>query len=63
MPVHGAFYPVSMVHKDVCLKEVQRLEKLGVLKREPDSEWASPTFVIAILETETMECLGIILDF
>ena len=27
-------------------KEVARLEEIGVLKRQPDSEWASPTFII-----------------
>ena len=28
------------------MKELSRLEKLGVLKRQPDSEWASPSFII-----------------
>ena len=54
--VHGAFYPASMVHKDVCKKEVKRLVELGVLKRETDSEWASSSFIIA-KKSETVRFL------
>ena len=39
-------YPIPYIHKDTLRKEVDRLEKLGVLKWEGDSEWASPTFII-----------------
>jgi hypothetical protein len=30
----------------VFKKEVEQLRKLGVLKRQPESEWGSPTFII-----------------
>ena len=39
-------YPVPKIHKEVLIKEVERLCKLGVLRREYDSEWASPSFII-----------------
>ena len=45
-PYHGKAYPVPHIHKDVLKKEVDRLEKIGVLKWEKDSQWASPTFII-----------------
>ncbi len=34
------------IHKDTIKKEVERLCKLGVLERQPASEWASPSFII-----------------
>ncbi len=34
------------VHKDTIIKEVERLCKLGVLERQPASEWALPSFII-----------------
>jgi hypothetical protein len=33
-------------HKDTIMKEVERLCKLGVLERQPASEWALPSFII-----------------
>ena len=39
-------YPVPKVHKGTLLREVDRLVKIGVLKRQDDSEWASPSFII-----------------
>ena len=45
-PYHGRSYPVARAHKEVFRKEVNRLEDLGVLKRQPASEWASPSFPI-----------------
>ena len=45
-PYHGRPFPIPHVHLDVLKKEVERLCKLGVLKRQPTSEWASPTFII-----------------
>jgi hypothetical protein len=37
---------VPKIHKDTIKKEVERLCKLGVLERQPASEWALPSFVI-----------------
>ncbi len=34
------------IHKDTIIKEVERLCELGVLDRQPASEWASPLFII-----------------
>jgi hypothetical protein len=33
-------------HYDTLKHEIERLVKLGVLKRCSDSEWANPTFII-----------------
>jgi hypothetical protein len=43
-PYHGQAFPVPKIHKDTIIKEVDRLCKLGVLERQPESEWASPSF-------------------
>ncbi len=45
-PYHGQVFPVPKVHKHTIIKEVERLCKLGVLERQPASEWASPSFII-----------------
>jgi hypothetical protein len=37
---------VPKVHKDIIIKEVERLYQLGVLERQPASEWALPSFII-----------------
>jgi hypothetical protein len=42
---HGQAFPVPKIHKDTIIKEVKRLCKLGVLERQPASEWASPSFI------------------
>ncbi len=34
------------VHKETIKKDVERLCQLGVLERQPASEWASPSFII-----------------
>ncbi len=34
------------VHKETIKKEVERLCQLGVLERQPASEWASSSFII-----------------
>ncbi len=34
------------VQKETIIKEVERLCKLGVLEKQPASEWASPSFII-----------------
>jgi hypothetical protein len=45
-PYHGQAFPVPKVHKETIIKEVERLCKLGVLQRQPASEWALPSFII-----------------
>jgi hypothetical protein len=46
-PYYGqAFFPVPNIHKDTIIKEVERLCELGVLERQPASEWALPSFII-----------------
>jgi hypothetical protein len=45
-PYHGQVFPVPKIYKDTIIKEVERLCKLGVLERQPVSEWASPSFII-----------------
>ncbi len=45
-PYHGRVFPVPKLHKDVLIKEVERLCKLGVLERHHDSEWASSSFIV-----------------
>ena len=45
-PFHGRPFPIPRIHLETLKKEVRRLEEIGVLKRQPDSEWASPTFII-----------------
>ncbi len=42
-PYHGRAFPI---HKDVLIKEVERLCKLGVLERQHYFEWASPSFTV-----------------
>ena len=45
-PYHGRAFPIPHIHKETLKKEVTRLVNLGVLKKQPSSEWASPTFII-----------------
>jgi hypothetical protein len=45
-PYHGQAFPLPKIHKDTITKEVERLCKLGVLERQPASEWAFPLFII-----------------
>jgi hypothetical protein len=46
-PYHGQAFPVPKVHKDTIIKEVERLCQLGVLERQPASEWSSSSFIIS----------------
>lgn len=39
-------YPVPHLYKSTFKKELDRLEKLGVLERVQQSEWGSPTFIV-----------------
>ena len=45
-PYKGRPYPIPKIHLRVLKREVERLVELGVLKKQPESEWASPTFII-----------------
>jgi hypothetical protein len=45
-PYHDRAFPVPKIHKDTIMKEVEILCQLGVLERQPASEWASPSFII-----------------
>jgi len=45
-PYHGRAIPVPKIHKDVLIKEVERLGKLGVLERQHYLELASPSFTV-----------------
>jgi hypothetical protein len=44
-PHHSRAFPVPRVHKEIIMKEVRRLEELGVLKWHPTSAWAAPLFI------------------
>ena len=45
-PFHGRPFPVPKIHKNTLIKELNRLCELGVLEFQPESEWASPSFII-----------------
>jgi hypothetical protein len=45
-PYHGRPYPIQKVHKATLMKEIDCLIAIGVLKWQPSSKWASPSFII-----------------
>ena len=45
-PYHARSYPIPKVYEKTLRHEVDRLCKLGVLKKVNRSEWAAPTFII-----------------
>ena len=45
-PYHGRPFPTPKIHGNTLRKEVDRVCKLGVLKWQPKSEWASPSFIV-----------------
>jgi hypothetical protein len=45
-PYHGRPYPIPQIHKATLMKKINRLESMGVLKRQSSSQWASLTFII-----------------
>ena len=45
-PFSQRYYPVPHLYKETFKKELDRLEKLGVLEKVQQSEWGSPTFII-----------------
>ena len=45
-PYNGRPFPVPHIRMAVLKKEVERLVDIGVLKRQPLSEWGSSAFII-----------------
>ena len=45
-PYHARAFPVPRIHMQTLKTEVERLCRIGVLKRVNRSDWAAPTFVI-----------------
>ena len=45
-PVYSRAFPVPQVYKKTLLKEIQWMVVLEILKKDLDSTWASPTFII-----------------
>ena len=45
-PYHARAYPIPRIHEQTLKKEIERLCKIGVLKKVNRSEWAAPTFII-----------------
>ena len=45
-PFSQRYYPVPHLYKETFKKELDRLEKLGVVEKVQQSEWGSPTFII-----------------
>jgi hypothetical protein len=45
-PYHGRPYPIPKIHKATLMKEINHLLLIGVLKWQPTSQWASPSFII-----------------
>jgi hypothetical protein len=45
-PYHGQAFLVPKIHKDVLIKEVVRLCKLGVLEQQHASKWVLPSFIV-----------------
>ena len=46
-PYHGKPYTIPQIYEATLKLEVERLVKIGVLKKVNHSEWASPCFIIA----------------
>ena len=45
-PAYSRPYAIPRIHLNTFKKELDHLIKLGVLVRQQESEWASPTFII-----------------
>ncbi len=45
-PYHGRPYPIPKIHKATLMKEINHLVSIGVLKWQPLSKWALPSFII-----------------
>ncbi|KAL3781033.1 hypothetical protein HJC23_007929 [Cyclotella cryptica] len=44
-PYHGKAYRVPKSRKETTIKELNKLCELGVVEFQPESEWASPSFI------------------
>jgi hypothetical protein len=64
-PYHGRSYPIAQIHKAALMKEINRLEGIGVLvlKRQSSSQWASPTFIIPKKDMTVRTITITIIDF
>jgi hypothetical protein len=45
-PYHGRAFPVPTIHKEVLIREIERLCELGVRERQQKSKWALPSFIV-----------------
>ena len=45
-PYHARAFPIPHIHLEAFKKDLDRLEKLGVLTKRNRSEWAAPSFII-----------------
>ena len=45
-PYHAKPFPVPHAYEATLKTEVERLEKIGVLKKVNRSKWAAPSFII-----------------
>ncbi len=45
-PYHSRPYPIPKIHKATLIKEIDCLISIGVLKWQPLSKWALPSFII-----------------
>ena len=43
---HIQHFPIPKIHEPTLKREVDRLIKIGVLKKITNSQWAAPTFII-----------------
>ena len=46
-PYHAKAYPIPKAYETVLCLEVERLCKMGVLKKVNFSDWVAPTFIIS----------------
>jgi hypothetical protein len=56
-PYHDRPFPVPNTHKLTLKTELDRLEKLGVLKKVNRSQWGAPTFIIP-KKDGTVRCIS-----
>jgi hypothetical protein len=45
-PYHDRPYPIPKIHKAILMKKIDHLISIGVLKWQPSSKWALPSFII-----------------